>query len=265
MPRIPIEQKHIYNTYETSVAGNIDIENVVNPVSNFRSIEPKYPVQGTDEDDRIGRKIHVNYISEEGILTLNNFTGENSLLDYWNGYLQDRMLELQPSNYEFPVDNLSCVIPIRHLVVGFEDSAMYAGTDAERGVYLASWFKNLVIQTFPDFGILPSILTDTKRESTPYTGRFKIYRDDKYYLDLKDKHEIHFKYHLPLKSHVNFEAEGSDPTNMHIFSIWIGPVNPFTDYFNRSFGSFLRDTPEIIAPPIVAYVNSTMKLSYIDI
>lgn len=264
-PRIPIEQKHIYNTYEKSIVGNIHRANVVNPTNNFVSVEPVYPVQGTDENNRIGRKIHTQFLSEEGILTLNTFTSDNSLLDYWNGYIQDQMLNLSPSNYEFPVDELKVTVPIRHMIVSFEDEEFYNGTDAERGVYLAEWYKQLVIQTFSDSALNPSIHTETKRESTGFTGRFKIYHDQIFYLNFKTNQEIHFKHKLPLKRTVNFESAGSDPSNIHLFSIWIGPINPFVDYANRAFGSFLVDTPEIITPPVVAYVNSTMKLSYIDI
>lgn len=265
MPRIAIEQKHIYKTYENFIVGNISRDNVVQSVANFRSNEPEYPVQGTDENNRIGRKISTQFLSEEGILSLNLYTEDNSLLDYWNAYLQDQMGAMIPNNYEFPVDNLKVVIPIRHMIVTFEDSEMYNGTDAERGLYLSQWYKNLVIQTFVSPAVNPSVLTDTMRESTPYTGRFNILKDDMYYLDFKSKHEIHFKYKLPIKRTVNFDAQGSDPTNLHLFSIWIGPINPYTDYFNRGFGGFLVDTQQITTPPIVAYVNSTMKLSYIDV
>lgn len=264
-PRLTLEEKHIYNTYEKFIVGNISNAGVVQPIANFRSIEPNYPVQGTGEDDRIGRKIHTQFISEEGVLTLSNYSSTDSLFDYWNGYVQAQMDALQPNNYEFPADLLNIVVPIRHMVVTFEDAEMYAGNDQERGLYLSEWYKQLVIQSFVGNDVPPSILTDTKRESTPFTGRFNILKDDMYYLDNKTKREIHFKYRLPLKKAVNFEAEGSEPTNLHIFSIWIGPVNPYLDYFNRAFGSFLVDTSEIVAPPVVAYVNSTMKLSYIDV
>lgn len=265
MPRIAIEEKHIYNTYDTYVVGNIDASNVVNTTRNFVSIEPIYPVQGTDENNRIGRKIQTQFLSEEGIIQMNTFTQENGLFDYFNGYLQDQMQDLQPSNYEFPVDFMNIVIPLRHFIVTFEDEEFYNGTIQEKGIYLNEWYKQLVIQTFNDPNANPSILTDTKRESTSFTGRFSILKDDIYYLDFKGKREIHFKYRLPLKKTVNFDAPGADPTNLHIFSIWIGPINPFTDYFNRAFGTFLVETDEIINPPTIAFINSTMKLTYIDI
>lgn len=265
MPRIKIEEKHIYTTYENFIVGNIARDSVVQSIANFRSNQPTYPVQGTDEDNRIGKKISTQFLSEEGIISLNTYTDTNSLLDYWSGYLQDQMLNLDPSNFEYPVNNLGITIPIRHIVATFEDENFYKGTDAERGLYLAEWYKNLVIQTFNISTVNPSILTDTKRESTPYTGRYKILKNDLYYLDFQSKREIHFKYKLPLKRTVSFESQGSDPSNLHIFSVWIGPINPYTDYFNRGFGGFLVDTQEITTPPTVAFVNSTMKLQYIDI
>lgn len=262
--RIPVETKHTYLTYEAIIKGNISGTEIPQTLGNFRVAEPYYPVQGTDENNRVGRKITTEFISEEGIISLCDFTAENDLLDYWNGYLQDQVAKLQPDNYEYPVNNLSFTIPIRHMVVEFQDEEMYNSTPQQQSLYLADWYKQLVIQTFENTGINPSVLTDTKRESTPYTGRFKILLDDKYYLDTSKK-AIHFKYKLPIKKTVNFEAAGSDPSNLHIFSVWIGPLNPYVDYFNRGFGVFMIDTAEIIVPPTVAFVNSTMKLSYVDL
>lgn len=266
MPRIKVEEKHIYTSYERFIVGNIANDSVVQTIANFRSVEPVYPVQGTDENNRIGRKINTQFLSEEGFITLDNYAQIDSLSDYWNGFIQEQIHDLQPDSYEFPVNNLSYTIPIRHMVVEFEDEVFYNGTEAERGIYLSAWYKQLVIQSLELPTLVPSVLTDTKRESTPYTGRFTILKDNMYYLDPKSKREIHFKYKLPFKRTVNFEdGAGSDPSNVHVFSIWIGPINPYFDYFNRAFGSFLIDTPEINNPPRVAYVNSTMKLQYIDV
>ena len=265
MPTIQLESKHTYKTYEVSLTGNISNNSVVATTSNFRSIQPVFPVQGTDVSNRIGRKINTQFLSEEGFISFSNYYSENSILDYWNGFVQQFIRDLPPDNYEYPINNLSFVIPIRHMVVEFEDEDFYEEGDANRGVYLSAWYKQLVIQTFENTSIVPSVLTDTKRESTPYTGRFTILKDDMYYLDNKNKKEIHFKYKLPLKRTVSFEdGAGSDPSNLHIFSVWIGPINPYTDYFNRVFGAHLIDTQEITSPPQVAIINSTMKLNYID-
>ena len=265
MPTVHLESKHTYVSYERFIVGNIANDSVVQTIANFRSIQPVFPVQGTDENNRIGRKINTQFLSEEGFITLNNYGNADSLLDYWNGFIQHQIQLLQPDSYEYPVNNLSFTIPIRHMVVEFEDEEMYTENEAGRGIYLNDWFKHLVIQSLEIPTLVPSVLTDTKRESTPYTGRFTILKDDMYYLDNKDKKEIHFKYRLPFKRTVNFEdGPGSDPSNIHVFSIWIGPINPYFDYFNRAFGSFLIDTQEITTPPQVAYINSTMKLSYLD-
>lgn len=265
MPRIPVETKHIYKTYEADIVGNIRTDSVVQPIANFRSIVPNYPVQGTDENNRIGRKIRLEFISEEGTISVSNFTTENSLLDYWTGYLQQSMINLQPNNFEFPVNNLGIQIKLRHMYVYFYDEEFYNGTDLERGMYLSDWYKQLVIQTFADPSVVPSIETDTKRESTPYTGKFRILYEHFYTFTLGDQSTYRYQDRLNIKKLINFEAEGSDPTNFHLFSIWIGPINPLTDYGNRSFGVFLVDTPEIIQPPSVAIVNSTIKVSYTDI
>lgn len=263
MPTIKIEDKHIYKTYEASVSGNISRAEFTGLSTNFVAIEPQYPVQGTDENNRIGRKIHSQFLSEEGILTLNTFAATNSLLDYWNGYMADQGLS-DITDYQFPAEMLKISIPIRHFYVDFYDEEMYKGTTQEKAAYVANWYKQLVIQTFSDPNINPSIGTDTKRESTSYTGKFKIYQDDTFYLGFESTHQVHFKFRLPLKRTINFDAEGSDPTNLHLFSVWIGPINPLTDYSNRAFGAWLIDTEQVVTAPVVAYVNSTMKLSYTD-
>lgn len=262
MPRIKIENKHIYNSTTSIIHGNISRNQWYNLPGIFTNYEPEYPVQGTDEDERIGRKIQSEFISEEGFLTLNLQSIENSLLDYWTTFINSEMAALQP-DFEFPVNNYSLSIPIRHMVVEFYDEDFYNGTLEEKATYLSDWFENLFIQS--GLFTLPSNQMKTLRESTPYTGKFKILKDDIYWLDLNKKHTIHFKYKLPYKRTINFDAAGSDPTNSHVFSLWIGPTNSWLDYNNRTFGAYLDNTSDITATPPVAHLDTTMKLVYIDI
>lgn len=262
MPRIQIESKHVYNSSSETIGGNLSRNEWFNLPGIFKAYEPIYPVQGTDEDERIGRKIQSEFISEEGYLTLNFETSINSLLEYWNRWMNLQMTIVQP-DYEFPSNNFSLSIPIRHFVVEFFDEEFYNGTSEEKALYLSDWFQKLFIQS----GVftIPSNTMKTLRESTPYTGKFKILKDDIYWLDFKEKHTIHFQYKLPYKRTINFDAAGSDPTNSHVFSLWIGPTNSLLDYGNRTFGLWLDNTESITYSPTVAYLDTTMKLVYIDI
>lgn len=275
MPRLLIENKHIYSHVSTPILGNIRQDQVISPVGVFRWHEPTYPAQGTGVDGRIGRKIQSESILVEGYLQLENTitadepaAGNPTIEYYVNGYLQDYMAICEPNNYEYDVQNNSISIPIRHMVVKFKDSKFYRGTDADKGNYLMSWFKSLFIQSTGAPTHFPSVQQDVKRESTPYTGEFKILKDTMYWLNAKDKQQVHFNYELPYKHIINFEADGGEPTNSHIFFLWIGPVNPIFDYRNRAFGMFLNNqfgtVLDIDKNPIVAQVDATFKLKYID-
>lgn len=275
-PRIRVEEKHTYLNYQSNLAGNNRFQNIVVPTDTFVTHTPYYPVQGTDEDNRIGRKIQVESIHHEGFILLplqsSEDNGEPSLwsrstiLDGWNGYQQSLVNKLTPDNYEFPSAKTMFSIPIRHLWVEFYDDEFRVATTAEKGVYLASWFKNLTIQIGPDATDNPSVQTKMLRESTPFTGKFKILKDTMYWLT-PDKPVVHFNEQLPYRRGFSFDAQGADPSNAYIYSLWIAPTNPRMDYFNYGFGQWLNNTtlnPEA-NPYVVATVRANIKLKYVDI
>lgn len=269
MPSITIEEKHTYQNQNNFIVGNNRTTNVTAPVNNFVWFTPYYPVLGTDENNRIGRKIHTSYIGVEGYLLFNTRPANaNSnypaLSDYFNGYMQQFIADTPPESYEYPTTWQNLVVPIRHMVVEFDDEDFYDGTQADKGTYLSNWYKSLVTQIAPT-SYYPPNQQSTLRESTPYTGRYRILKDTTYWLDFKDKHSIHYNYTLPYKKNVNFEADGSDPTNTHIYFLFIGPTQPLTDYGNLGFGDWLN-TPanDTAVPPVVATIHNTLKLKYTD-
>ena len=225
MPQIRIEDKHKYSHYIANIFGNIRTTNVVANSGTFRWFTPVLPVQGTGNDERIGRKIYTENILVEGFLNFqlspDSVNNVNSVMDYFNGYMQYYIQQLVPDNYEWNMLFNKITIPIRHMVVEFYDEDFYNGTVGDQGVYLASWFKSLHIQTTNSSTDLVSVQQDIKRESTSYTGRFKILKDTTYWLDPVEKHSIHFNYSLPYKKNINFEADGSDATNSHLYFIWV--------------------------------------------
>lgn len=268
-PRIKIEDKHTYSTANNFIVGNNRATNISAPVNNFVWFTPYYPVLGADENQRIGRKIQSQSIGFEGYLSLNTRPARENdypnLLDYFNGYMQQFMTDTPAENYEFNMDWQKLLIPIRHMVVEFNDEDFYKGTQAEKGLYLSAWYRNLVTQSMGGNSNLPSVQQSTLRESTPYTGRFKILKDTMYWLDFNDKHCIHFNYQLPYKRTITFDADGSDPTNSHIYFLFIGPIQPTIDFGNVGFGEWLNNSGSDTSVPCqVATVNTNLKLKYID-
>jgi hypothetical protein len=269
MPRLRIEEKHTYNTEDDYIVGNNRIADITTPIQNFAWTTPYYPVTGTDENNRIGRKIQSLSIGVEGYLNLETHQASESgtyILDYFNGWMQEFIDSTPPETYSFNIDWQKLLIPIRHMVVEFEDEEFYNGTDGEKSMYLTNWYKNLVTQSMQQSSYYPSVQQSTLRESTPYTGRFKILKDTMYWLDFKDKHMIHFNYQLPYKKTITFDADGADPTNTHLYFLFIGPTQPLLDYANLGFGTFINNpNNQLTASPRVAQVHTNLKLKFIDV
>lgn len=271
-PRLRIEDKHTYLNYSARIDGNNRTNGILTPISVFRVQEPYWPVQGTDENNRIGRKIQTSSIHHEGYISLplssdegNVFWTLPTILDGWNGYLQDLVQRLRPDNYEFPASKTSFSIPIRHMWVEFYDEDFQTGTASTQAVYLQDWFKNLTVQIGSNSEDVPSVQTKMLRESTQYTGNFKILKDTMYWLS-PDKPLVHFNEEIPFRRSLSFEAAGSDPSNARIYSLWIGPIQPLYDYFNSGFGQWMsnsNENPEV--PFVCANVSANIKLKYIDL
>lgn len=274
MPRIELEDKHTYLMYGVNMSGNNRFNNIVEPLNTFHSHTPYYPTQGTGEDQRIGKKINTEVIHHEGYISIPLSSDEirsdvslwsrPTILDGWNGYVQDLVARLDPSSYEFPVNKTGFSIPIRHLWIEFKDDAFISGTSADKSVYLSEWFQNLTIQIGSNSNQVPSVQTKTLRESTKFTGDFRIIDDKMYWLTL-DKPVVHFNETLTYKRKLSFESEGSDPSNAYLYSLWIAPTQPLFDYFNSGFGSWMNNTtlnPEV--PFIVASIQGNIKLKYTD-
>lgn len=275
MPNIRIEDKHTYQNYSTNLAANSRFQSMPSPTDVFSSHTPYYPVLGTDESNRIGRKIYATNIHHEGFIMLPLQSGEDNgtepslwnrltILDGWNGYQQDLNARLSPDNYEFPSGKTMFSLPIRHLWIEFYDEEFIKGTTAEKAVYLMRWFNALSIQIGPDVNDIPSVQTKMLRESTAFTRQFKILKDTIYWLS-PDKPVVHFNEDLPYNKTFSFGAEGADPSNAHIYSLWIAPTNPRMDLFNYGFGQWMNNTTlNSNQPFIVANIRGNIKLKYTD-
>lgn len=74
MPRIQIEDKHTYfTTPQRELLTSIyQTGNTVNFSPSIVNNTPNYPTSGTEESERIGRKIRTTSLMSEGYIRLNN-------------------------------------------------------------------------------------------------------------------------------------------------------------------------------------------------
>lgn len=267
MPRIPVEEKHTYYSSSISINGNPLNDNIrfVNDV--FKYVTPNYPVQGTDENNRVGRKIQTTSLVIEGFLGLRNGNVQNSVGMLQDAYVNDLVgVGEFGQNYEYNSLQQPIDISIRHMIVEFDGDFFESRGAAEILVSLSEWFRTLHIQT----GIYgyPSNRQMVLRESTNYTGTYKILHDKVHHLDLLHP-QLHYKYTVPYKRSLNFNSTTVQtlPTNKVVIQLFIGPTNVLIDYGNPAFGIFLQTTAsaESNFNPSIAFIDNTLKLKYIDI
>lgn len=264
-PRIPIEDKHTYYSSSVSINGNPLDDNIRYPNSVFVYVTPNYPVQGTDENNRIGRKIHTTSLVIEGFLGLRNGNVVDTI-----GMLQDAFVNDLVANGEFgqnyeynslqqPID-----VSIRHMIVEF-NADFFEDGPASILVNLTEWFRSLHIQT--GTYSYPSNRQMVLRESTDYTGGFSILHDKVHHLNLEHP-QVHYQYTIPYKRNLNFNSSSVQtlPTDKVVIQLFIGPTNVNVDYGNPAFAQFLKTTSndELAFNPSVAFIDNTLKLNFID-
>lgn len=275
MPRIPIESKHTYKSYNSSICGvTVDavnynaVDNENRPILIYNT--PLWPVTGTDDNNRIGRKIRTDAIVSEYFISLYNTVDNeniNTLYDYYTLHNSDLYQSINsqvtPQSVAFNTNEQNLDVSIRHYIVEFDPTAYIGDTIVEIRQQLFDWFKQTYIQT-GTFN-MHSNRQQVLRESTAYTGQFKILYDKVIHLDLK--HPIyHGNVSIPYIRHINFDGQGSEPTNKLLFSIFIGPTNVAVDYGSNSLGQFIFDTEPTAGPNIfVALIDDTIKLKFTDI
>nr|QXN75686.1 MAG: capsid protein [Virus sp.] len=292
MPRISIEDKHTYNTTPQrtlttvfSAEGPFFI-----PVIN----QLVYPISGTDENNRIGRKISTSSIMSEGYIYLNDQAGYSNPISgvttsfyqaYYGvpdqlqsngqsvpGYLGRKSVALNLDvensfSYHYNPSMDPWNISIRHLVIEFDDSTFSQLGLVEQWDYIRNWYQNLVIQT--SNLELSSNTMQILRESTPYTGTFKILYDKTHHLTPSNR-VLHYSYTIPYKRTLNFESQGAEiPTNKYVIEVFIPPSNYKIDFGSVGFGNYLFNTQLSFSSGNLsidsAYINSTLKLKYTDI
>lgn len=290
MPRIHIEDKHVYSTfpqralYTDFKRSGSSVDVTPDPVINKLT----YPVAGTDESNRVGRKVYTSSIMSEGYIYFDNTlnfsqnlstgtasfgrifygTEDNSLSPGEPGYMGRKYTQLD--ELLNPLQE-KWRISIRHFIIEFDDNDFYSKDSYAARTYIVNWFKNLVIQTTTTR--YPSNTTEIKRESTQYTGTFRILKDNVYYLT-PSQTVVHYNYTLPYKRTLNFDSSGGDfPTNKTVIEVFIPACDYKVDFGNLDFGNYvydytagtlgLGDFNNIIVNS--GYINSSIKLKYTDI
>lgn len=270
MPRAKIEQKHIYNNTSQILNGifraDTNISNQVNPNIVYVA-RPSYPIQGVEDNQRIGRKITPTSLTIEGFVNLFNFspasTEDPSLFEVFNEYITDSS-QTEPLVRE-TVNLLR--VSIRQFVVEVDTEFVLGLTEEQIKRKFLSWFHELVVYT--DIGTQVSNQTFVKRESTSYTGQFRILHDTHFTLSQKSP-SFHFKLNIPYKRDLNFDGTGASlPTNKVVFLLTFGPTNIRRDYINYGFSQYLVNNVNDLGTAdknfYVAQCSSNIKLNYLDI
>lgn len=287
MPRIRIEDKHTYSSKNLSLHGRMsETGNIFDPAIiqvNF----PNFPGPGTDENDRIGRKITTSSLMWETFLALSNtITASTDTLKtlgqvyrVYANYLDDNATSANYENfYPGEFGNMTKIEPmlvsIREFVVEFDleffsdfvDGDSITVNDEAFKQLMYNWFSNLVIQNGEN--TKPSNKTIIKRESTGYTGQFNILFDKMHYLSFT-KPIVHIKETIPYKRTLNFNSgeQAILPTNKVVCHFFVGPTSPLLDYGNLDFGYYINDliSGNNNNKVRVCRIFDTLKLKYVDI
>ena len=250
MPKIAIEQKHTYNSNSFSLLG-IDTDQF-QPLENIQVQFLTYPDLGTDENDRIGRKIRSDYISYETYYMMNNnYSFAKSLGRLYDDYIKAATAAEQQDDINVPegylaVDYLNSVqrpidMTIRGMFVEFDRDffpfdRLNAGAitrgqfNDEVKLRLHDWYEQLVVQTGLDG--YPSNRNQIRRESTEYTGNFNIIKEKMWHFNHLSPSHHEFDT-IKYVRNMNFEAKPANaggqyftaPSDKVLVRVWIGPYN----------------------------------------
>lgn len=278
MPRIPVESKHTYQSYNGLICGaSVDHANFIAHYNQNRPLingfVPYYPPMGVDENQRIGRKIRTESLVSEFFINLYNTMDNenlNTIYDYYtynNSDTQQSITqEVTPQPSPFNTNEQDLDISIRHFIIEFDRDFVdsFDLTLPQTLTRLFDWFRELNVYT----GIynMHSNRQQVKRESTQFTGNFNILYDKIIHLSLH-KPLYHGNVSIPYVRHLNFDGEASDyPSNKVVVQFFVGPTNPMIDYGNFNLGQFIiNNNPDGGPCIIVAELSNTLKLNYTDV
>lgn len=281
-PRIYVEDKYTYNitrqTIKTNRVNNAGL--IYNGV--VASKLPTYPTVGSEEDNRVGRKIQTsslvieNYYSLEMDYTVVGFdqsTFAGALTTAKSNVIKQILTSLNtPSDnygmlFEFANSevqrNLKFEPVLRHFIVEFDREAIDVSSQTNMDTQLGQWF--LETFTYSSSGTESnSIQQRTLKESSNWTGRFRILHDSLLKFSLNDpiKHEvISLKYNRAM----NFDAPESPlPSGRLVIEFWIGPISTQLDYGSRGIGYLMSQSFGAEAQYSLFIIDGSMKMKYTD-
>lgn len=248
--KISVEDKHSYINFDYQVIRLNKMRTDTpddngycigqNTTARFELTDNITITQGPQETQRIGNKIYMKFLHWTYSICLN---GSSLIANLSHGQLIDTYFRF------------------RVMVVKF-NKAM-----SEQD--LCDWFKATYIyfkkiDITPEGQTLQQSVHQTKlRESTPYTGKFKILYDKKIKLG-KRKTVKMSNISIPIKQNLNFNDNNhvTDETFKYVYGLVIGPC-----YNNLDTDAITCDKTANFGPNYVelAYVNGVLKYEYYDI
>lgn len=205
--------------------------------TNFNVVIP----QGTREDQRVGNKINIKGIN----MTLQiNLSSDQLIANLSHGEFIDFSLNW------------------RIMAVKFKKRL----TDPEKD--LAQWYRDTFIyyslQSASPLIYNQSNWMDKLRDSTPWTGQFKILKDKKFVMG-KTHTNTQFEFNLGFNKDVNFENTNDIPTTDQSFSnIYIFVISPSCNYTDMDQITENKLKNLGVSQIEIARVRANTKIIYYD-
>lgn len=253
MPITVIEDKHVYqnsgfypaqNNYLPLVWENSDRltftspNNQLQPIVFCKAWTLPVPVQGTDENQRIGNKISPQSYHADIVIQPMDF--DDYLPNFFNklfltggGIQSETNYLLTKSKYNF-----------RLMAVDFygddkfklpDDCVANIQNSANNDQYntvmsnLNNWYRTTFVPTGNLFNVNVSCSQKMLRESTPYTGKFKILYDKLIKLSPKNHFSKRISLDLDLKKYKDFNISGNRYTKHNILICLFNCMCPALD------------------------------------
>ena len=210
MPRIQIEDKHIYNTLPqralytdfsrqgstVDVTPNIVINKLAYPVKTQQNL-----VESVERFIHHLSSVKDSFImitrldSQQHLVVQLLVLVDSSTVQKIIQHLLVSLVTLAERKFNLMMNSIHYKkkwnISIRHFIIEFDDNSFYSLDNYNSQTYLQDWFRNLVIQT--NTNRYPSNTTQVLRESTPYTGTFRILYDKTHHLTPSNT-VLHYSY-----------------------------------------------------------------------
>lgn len=198
--------------------------------------------QGTGEDQRIGNKV--------------NIKGINCVIDI-------HMDGSNISSYLSHSELIDFKTKWRIMAVKFDKKL----NDPETN--LAEWFRDTYIYTNVSVGTAvnpqyQSVWLDKLRDSTKWTGAFKILVDKKFKLG-KNKTNKTFNFNVKINSDVNFENTNNKPTENQFFNnIYIFIISPSNNWTDLDAITCTKVNNLGVNQLAIGYCEANVKMIYYD-